>query len=92
MKFITTFIRQLRRWNEIENRKCDKIQTKKSKIQQNTDKKNVRISFVCGCKCVSVCGCVCMCVRVDACLIYIYISSVDRTTMDVVLSTLVLRF
>ena len=23
MKFITTFIRQLRRWNEIENRKCD---------------------------------------------------------------------
>ena len=22
IKFITTFIRQLRRWNEIENRKC----------------------------------------------------------------------
>ena len=28
LKFITTFIRQLRRWNEIENRKCDKMQTK----------------------------------------------------------------
>ena len=27
-KFIATFIRQLRRWNEIENRKCDKKQTK----------------------------------------------------------------
>ena len=26
LKFITTFIRQLRRWNETENRKCDKIE------------------------------------------------------------------
>ena len=28
LKFMPTFVRQLRRWNEIENRKCDKIQTK----------------------------------------------------------------
>ena len=28
MKFTTTFIRLLRRWDEIENRKCDKMQTK----------------------------------------------------------------
>ena len=35
----------------IENREYDKIQTK-----------TVRISFVCGCKCLSVCGCVRVCV------------------------------
>ena len=31
---------------------------------ENAIKKNVKISFVCGCKCVSVCGFGCMCVRV----------------------------
>ena len=46
MKFITTFIRKLRRWTEIKNRKCDKIQTKA-----------VRISFMCGCKYLCVYGC-----------------------------------
>ena len=41
LKFITTFIRQLRRWNEIENA---------TKYRQ----KAVKILFVCGLKCVWV--------------------------------------
>ena len=54
MKFITTFNRHLRRWNEIENRKCDKMQ---KKIENTTKcrKKAVKIFFVCGCKSVCVC-------------------------------------
>ena len=66
MKFIRTFIGQLRRWNEIENRKCDKIQTK---IENATKcrQKVVNISFMRGCKYVCVYKCGCKCVRVDAC-------------------------
>ena len=65
LKFITTFIRQLRRWNEIENRKCDKYR-QWSKIRQNTDKKPLRFRLY---VVVSMCvyGCGCMCERVDAC-------------------------
>ena len=52
--------------NADNNRKCHKMQTK---IENATKcrQKAVKISFVCGCKCVSVYGCGCMCVRVDAC-------------------------
>ena len=53
----TTLIRQLRRWNEL------KIENTKKYRQ-----KNVGISFVCGCKCVSVCGCV----RMRVCVIVTY--------------------
>ena len=49
----TTIIRQLRRGDEL------KIENTK-KYRQKT----VRISFMCGCKCVSVCGCVRICVCV----------------------------
>ena len=34
LKFITTFVWQLRRWNEIENRQCYKIQTKLNSGQE----------------------------------------------------------
>ena len=54
------------RQNTEKNRKYDKIQ-KKIKNATTYRQKTVRISFVCGCKCVSVCRCVCMCERVDAC-------------------------
>ena len=36
--------------------------------RQNTDKKTVSVSFVCGCKSVSVCGCV----RMRVCVIVTY--------------------
>ena len=63
---MTTFVRQFRRWNENENRKYEKVQTK---IENSTKyrQKAVKISFVCGSKYVCVYGCECMCVRVDAC-------------------------
>ena len=49
----------------------------KLKIENATKyrQKTVRISFVCGCKCVSVCGCVCMwlCVYVAVCVcVYVW--------------------
>ena len=62
LKFITTFVRKLRWWNEIENRKCDNIQTK-SKMLQNTDKKPLRFRV-----CVVVSMCVCMDVSVCVCV------------------------
>ena len=43
----------------------------KLKIENATKcwQKAVKISFMCGCKCVSVYGCECMCVRVDVCFL-----------------------
>ena len=53
MKFITTFIRQLRRWNEIENRKFNKIHTKIENVTK-CRQKAVKISFMCGYAAASV--------------------------------------
>ncbi len=58
MKFIATLIRQLRRWNEIENRKCDKIQTK---IENAAKCRQKLLRFH---LCVVVSMCVCICVGV----------------------------
>ena len=53
----TAIIRQLRRWN-----------VSKSKNTKKYGQKTVRISFMCGCKCVSVCGYV----RMRVCVIVTY--------------------
>ena len=61
LKFITTFVRRLKRCNEIKNRKCDK-NTDKIENTAKSRQKAVKISFMCGCKyvCIYVCACGCV--------------------------------
>ena len=68
-KYCSANIRFLEFYNNIHQGVKKMEWNWKSKMRQNTDKKAVKISFMCGCKCVGVYGCGCMCVYVDACFL-----------------------